>query len=660
MASGRAAFSFSFQWWLFIFVTVLLPLDLIYRAGALWVALPWYQIGIDFASLVVFFTLVALGIALASLVASVLLRLVTKQGTPIIRAVNGVIGLLILLISFVWYLYEWIKKISHILWNVETNLKYITINILVVLSLLYIIIYYKKYNFSRRITEISLSFFKFNIVTVLICLLIISTTILDNLFNKSVIARNYTETLKVIPFYKPNIILITFDALCAQHTSLHSFMRDTTPELVKFGRQSYVFNNMYSSCNWTLPSLASLLTGKQPLNHQMKNSYSIFIGNSQNENLPSILKEAGYETALSVANAYGIPWRIKLNGFDHVYSRMTSSEPINNILEFFYTSGITSRNWLNALNNESLFYKLIDRWLESPWFYNLRMHHSGMFPSDYITPEESFDMAAKFLSYAQQPFFLWIHIVPPHAPYVPRKNFIYTFLRKRIFDNRRNFSSDVRRFMKGLTYRSSDQPLVDKLSLRYDEHILYGDHEVGKFLSYLQEIGVYDRSIIIVTSDHGESFERNFWSHSGPFLYQCLIHVPLIIHLPGQTQGKRIEANVSHVDLAPTILDFLGIEAPPWMDGKSFKQALYDGRFNTGTKFSMYLYQMDPVPHFQTTSIAAIHGDYKLIKYLKFNQYEMYNLKNDPHEKNNLVGLEPERLFTLTKEIDEVLAPKRP
>ncbi|MGB8993407.1 MAG: hypothetical protein WCD80_15230 [Desulfobaccales bacterium] len=245
MASARAAFSFSFQWWLFIFVTVLLPLDLIYRAGALWVALPWYQIGIDFASLVVFFTLVALGIALASLVASLLLRLVTKQGTPIIRAVNGVIGLLILLIYFVWYLYEWIKKISHILWNVDTNLKYITFNILLVLSLLYIIIYYKKYKFLGRIAEVSLSFFKINIVTVLICLLLISTTIIDNLYNKSIIFRNYTETLKVVPSNKPNIILITFDALCAQHTSLHGFMRDTTPELVKFGRESYVFNNMY-------------------------------------------------------------------------------------------------------------------------------------------------------------------------------------------------------------------------------------------------------------------------------------------------------------------------------------------------------------------------------------------------------------------------------
>jgi arylsulfatase A-like enzyme len=96
------------------------------------------------------------------------------------------------------------------------------------------------------------------------------------------------------------------------------------------------------------------------------------------------------------------------------------------------------------------------------------------------------------------------------------------------------------------------------------------------------------------------------------------------------------------------------------MDGKSFKKALYDGRFNTGTKFSMYLYQMNPVPNFQTTSIAALHGDYKLIKYLKFNQYEMYNLKKDPNEKNNLVRLEPERFSTLKQEIDEFLAPKRP
>ena len=155
-------------------------------------------------------------------------------------------------------------------------------------------------------------------------------------------------------------------------------------------------------------------------------------------------------------------------------------------------------------------------------------------------------------------------------------------------------------------------------------------------------------------------FDKRFLGHGGPYLYQSLIHVPLVIHLPGQSQGQRLESNVSNADFAPTILDFLGMEAPAWMDGKTFKKALQDPHLDTGTKFSMNLYQMNPIGDFLTTSIAAIHGKYKLIKYLKFNQYEMYNLKNDPEERNNLVKVEPERFLFLKKEIDDFLSAEKP
>jgi arylsulfatase A-like enzyme len=638
MSFSYDAFKFSLKWWLFVFVTVLLPLDLLYQCGALSITLPWYRIAIAFATLVAYFSLMAIFVASVSMIVSLLLQMFTIHGVSIVKAVNGILGLFVILITFGRYLFEWQKKVFYI-GSFSSYFPYKIFAVMIVILLSIIITFYLKTSLDKDIAEISAFWYKVNISIVLMSFLIVIGVISNNRYIH-IGGENVSHLQQIkVPSSSPNIIIITFDALNVQHCSLYGFKLNTTPELVKLGETSYVFDNMYSSGNWTLPGLSSIYTGKHQVNHGMLNRYSAFHGVSQYENLPYVLKQAGYETALSMANRNGIPWRIKLRGFDHVYSFEEDY-----LDEFLSKSGIiAATTWKKDLISQS-FLKKMCSWL-TKWSRVL----------DYVHPEESFKKARELLSMVHQPFFLYVHIVPPHSPYLPRKDFMYTFLPDKIFDNQ-EYLFQIRRFCKGTTYRLVDQPKIDKLALRYDEHILYGDHEVGEFISYLKEIGVYDKSIVIVSSDHGEIFERGFWSHGGPYLYQGLIHVPLIIHLPGQTQGKRIDANVSHADLAPTILDLLGIEPPSWMDGKSFKKALDDSHFDTGTKFAMNLYEMNRTPKFGTTSIAAIYGDYKLIKYLKFNQYEMFNLKKDPGEQKNLVKQEPEIFNTLNKEIEEVLS----
>jgi arylsulfatase A-like enzyme len=150
-------------------------------------------------------------------------------------------------------------------------------------------------------------------------------------------------------------------------------------------------------------------------------------------------------------------------------------------------------------------------------------------------------------------------------------------------------------------------------------------------------------------------FEKGFWSHGGPYLFQPLIHLPLVMHLPGQTHSQRIGANVSHVDIAPTLLDLLGTKSPEWIDGKSFMPAFKDSDFNTGTKYSMQLsYVLDP-PSLRSKAIAAIQGDYKLIKFLDWKRYELYDVKNDPKEQINLITSKPEIFTSLKAEIDQIL-----
>jgi arylsulfatase len=144
--------------------------------------------------------------------------------------------------------------------------------------------------------------------------------------------------------------------------------------------------------------------------------------------------------------------------------------------------------------------------------------------------------ALNLLSTIQKPSFLWVHIYPPHGPYLPGDGFMYSILKERVFDTEEKFYNLP--FVN--PYPITIQTKIDQLSMRYDEHISYADHELGKFLSSLKEKGLFNDSIIIVSADHGQMFERGFYGHGGPYLYQSLANVPLVIHFPGQVQGQRM------------------------------------------------------------------------------------------------------------------------
>jgi arylsulfatase A-like enzyme len=228
---------------------------------------------------------------------------------------------------------------------------------------------------------------------------------------------------------------------------------------------------------------------------------------------------------------------------------------------------------------------------------------------------------------------------------------LHSILKGKGFDNKEMYLGPL----YADPYPAHYQPEIDKLCLRYQENICYADFEFGKFLSFLTKKGLLDNSILIVSADHGEMFEKGYYEHGGPYLYQPLVHIPLIMHLPRQTQGQRMSANVSHVDLAPTILDLLGVKPPDWIDGKSFKQTLTDKDADTGIKFSMNLGYLNCPASLKTRSIAAIKGNYKLIKYLDWNRYELFNLETDKGEQDNLISSQPEIFSSLKAEVDRIL-----
>jgi arylsulfatase A-like enzyme len=182
---------------------------------------------------------------------------------------------------------------------------------------------------------------------------------------------------------------------------------------------------------------------------------------------------------------------------------------------------------------------------------------------------------------------------------------------------------------------------------RYDELILSVDEEFGSFIRTVQEQGSYNNAIIIVSSDHGEVFTPNFVGHHCNNVPDPLIHIPLAIHLPGQKGNKMVLSPAEQVDIAPTILDYVGLSIPDWMEGESLRPAMETEMISQKPKFSMNLDKDGIHGSIRYGVVATIKDGYKLIHNFRENCFKLYNLKIDHQEKNNLAEREPEKVQSM-------------
>jgi len=211
---------------------------------------------------------------------------------------------------------------------------------------------------------------------------------------------------------------------------------------------------------------------------------------------------------------------------------------------------------------------------------------------------------------ADRPFFLWLHLYDSHEPYTPAEPF---------------------------KSRYPGQP--------YDAEVAYTDSLVGRFRGALDERGLLDDSLIIVTSDHGEGLGDHGETVHGFFLYDTTIHVALIVRPPaGDGAGRVVDRPVSHVDLLPTILDLVGLPAPEIVHGRSLVP-LIAGR-DVSWDRPVYSESLYPLLHYGWAPLRAIRTD--RFKLIDVPRPELYDLARDPAEERNLDGEEPNRAAELT------------
>jgi arylsulfatase A-like enzyme len=238
------------------------------------------------------------------------------------------------------------------------------------------------------------------------------------------------------------------------------------------------------------------------------------------------------------------------------------------------------------------------------------------------------------------PFLLYLHTMDPHAPYAPPEPFRSEFAPNA--DEMPHWQPRWRWPMEALPY----------LSDLYDAEIAFNDDSFGKLLDFLEERGVYDETMIIFASDHGEEFkEHGRWRH-GANLHAETLNFPLIIKFPGQSEGVRVGQTVQHIDLLPTILSNVGLDIPPALDGRDLTGFGGDDAVPAdGVPSSIYSHLRlgrGPLNH------SVVSGQWKLIRRLGEEgwQFSLFDWREDPNETNDLAGERPVLAAVLSASID--------
>ena len=418
-----------------------------------------------------------------------------------------------------------------------------------------------------------------------------------------------------------NIILVTFDALTARDMSVYGYDRETTPFINEWAGNASIFTMAEAESNYTTPTTASLMTGKRVWTHQLYQPHGYNIYKADTENLPLMLQNHGYYNIALIQNSFASVETLGIsNSFDIAY-------PVADLTEPSSIEGFILKQLFLLFGNK---YHLYNWFVRNDFVVGqlLRIFPQNVFITEY-PPEKVFEEFLKVMdNNPPEPFFAWIHLLPPHDPYLPPGPFMG------MFD-----SSQELRTIKQQNEKNK-RSHIDTARARYDEFIRYCDKE---FENFTREFEKYDKNaLIILSSDHGHSFEHDYLGHGGPHLYEQLTSIPLIIKEPDQ-RGRRVINNVvEQVDIAPTILDLAKIQVPEWMEGHSLVPLMEGKDLPSKPALSMYLESTPSGGNIIEGTIAVWDEDYKLIHYLKDNKSLLFSLKHDQGELENIFGEETE------------------
>lgn len=391
-----------------------------------------------------------------------------------------------------------------------------------------------------------------------------------------------------------SVVIVMIDALRADRLGAYGSEDGLTPNLDALAEQSVVFDEAAPTSSWTRSSIASIFSGRYPISHTVLGREDL---------LPSRIL-----TLAEVLQGHADTWNFGITtnpnssesigfgqGFDH-YQRPRDGEPRS-----------YPEDDIGLISAETVTRTALGLWDDE-------RNEEGRAP------------------------FAFVHYMDPHDPYMPNPD----LMNEPEPDGR--FSGSRADLVRMREMPDAQRTEADEARLwhLYDGEVRYTDQWIGELIEGFKARGVFEDMLLIVTSDHGESF----WEHGkrghGQTLYRTLMHVPLMIKLPGMGpgDGRRVETPVSLVDLAPTVVDAMRLPRPRDFEGRSLLPLVQGGERDPALE---YIYsELYLIERYTKTSIR--HGDYKLIATYHKNEEgeyaatetELYNLAADPGEQENL------------------------
>jgi arylsulfatase A-like enzyme len=403
---------------------------------------------------------------------------------------------------------------------------------------------------------------------------------------------------------KTNVLLITFDALNAEDMSLYGRRLPTTPNIDAFAEKATVFTNFYSACTFTTSCVASMMTGLYPSETQVYQLQGRVRPRQTANSLPARMRSAGYRTGAFLANPFAY---YLSSGFGGEFDELP--EPV-------YQCGGLQHLWAatTPLHQNSGFGSRVDEYfdLEHVWNY------AGGLPENLsmrYRPAATFEQASQMLKSMPDGFFLWVHLISPHNPYLPDAIDRGRFLSAgELTTSEEEFGNRWKPH-----YPPDQQTLVDQRRLRYDEFISTADRAFGDFMLYLYGLGRQENTTVILSADHGESFEGGIYEHTSSHLTRPVIHIPLIIGKPGQQVRRNVQIAADQTSLAPTILELAGVSQPESMRGPSLAKWV-DGSSEQdvgGMAFCQYFERNSVFKPLQHGTVGVIDGEYQYVYYLE-------------------------------------------
>ena len=399
----------------------------------------------------------------------------------------------------------------------------------------------------------------------------------------------------------PNVIVIVVDTLRADHLSTYGYERETSPFLDNLAAEGVRFDNAISPSSWTQPSHASMLTGRYTYEHQAETKPL----DDRFATLGEVMQANGYRTAAFSGNTLFFTRRQGFGrGFQHFEDNYQSLPDV--------------------FLNSSLYGYILD-------YYGLRkaLKYEGV-PYRRAAPDIN-QSALNWIAQSGKPFFLFINYFDVHDPYTPPEPYL------------NQYGQTQGGLINGFVERYHPELTPEQLQSEidaYDGSINYVDDQIKDLFGELEQRGLLENTIVVVTSDHGESLgEHGLLQHSAS-LYRQEIHVPLIVWGAGVPAGKVMDTPVSTIALPSTILDLLGV------NGHTFPPQpltlLFDGSVPAD-----WLQPISEVAQFEGAAEQnpTTYGEMKSVvgnelQYITHETFgdELFNWHNDPQETNSLTG----------------------